>query len=527
MCLFCFSFLVAKLCTGGYLVLESPNVGLVVAASSRFYTTVSSIGSSNDDANSGSDENTTIIVVNSPQFHSTWQYTLTVGSDDSFLESGEILLSPLATNSSENQFVEKTLRIVIAYLVQEGGQREGKRRRRLFPSKLDITIRADNDFYSVIPHLEGRPRTPETVDSLPRFLNCPLDQKTGKAIVNKTGLGSSAALVTSLVGALFHHFHSPTTNDANDNSQAVDDDDGDDDEDESNDTQLIIHNLAQLCHCHAQGKVGSGFDVSAAIHGTHVYKRFPKCVLPDVLNQLSSSSNHHQLRHHNDPTTNVSGSTAQLLANVVQSSWCSNMQTPLALPKGIQLLLADVCGGSESPSMARKVIAWKQQQFKEQGPTNIPHWSDLIRINKKIVQLMQDLSGLPPIDTETISQLPASEWKNEEDGTATSLLRQLHDSLMESRIHLRQLGEAAGVPIEPPEQTELCDATMKLPGVIAAVVPGAGGYDAVACLYVDTPLVKAAIGSLWETWNTNDQVVCPLSVQASSFGLQVVNEEEL
>lgn len=268
--------------------------------------------------------------------------------------------------------------------------------------------------------------------------------------------------------------------------------------------------------------------MSAAIHGTHVYRRFPKCILPDILNLLGSSSSHDEA----DPSM-VAASTSQLLAHVVHSTWAHNIHTPLAIPTGLQILLADVCGGSESPSMARKVVAWKQQQITQGGasPLAIPHWSDLKRLNEEIVQVMQSLSSNGSIDVEKLSKLPASEWKatlTDDDDSATAkatgLLIELHEKLVSSRTHLRQMGEAAGVPIEPPEQTELCDATMKVPGVVAAMVPGAGGYDAIACLFLDTPNVKLEIGALWESWkgSKNDgTIICPLSVQASAEGLRI------
>lgn len=41
------------------------------------------------------------------------------------------------------------------------------------------------------------------------------------------------------------------------------------------------------------------------------------------------------------------------------------------------------------------------------------------------------------------------------------------------------MGEGAGVPIEPDEQTALADATASLPGVLAAGVPGAGTFKGV------------------------------------------------
>ena len=43
---------------------------------------------------------------------------------------------------------------------------------------------------------------------------------------------------------------------------------------------------------------------------------------------------------------------------------------------------------------------------------------------------------------------------------------------------LKEMGNKAGVDIEPDQQTILADATSALPGVVSAGVPGAGGYDA-------------------------------------------------
>mgnify|MGYP006911089612 CR=1 FL=1 len=52
---------------------------------------------------------------------------------------------------------------------------------------------------------------------------------------------------------------------------------------------------------------------------------------------------------------------------------------------------------------------------------------------------------------------------------------------MAIRGHLRHIGEEAGVPIEPPEQVRLIDATMKVPGVLAAGVPGGTATRALSC----------------------------------------------
>jgi len=292
-------------------------------------------------------------------------------------------------------------------------------------------------------------------------------------------LGSSAALTTSLVGALVNGLAKNTTT-----------------------TDTTIHNLAQICHCHAQGKVGSGFDVSAACYGTHIYRRFPMCLLPDFLSQLE----HYE--QDRVPPQNVR-ETLQTLADDV---WDETMVQPLTVPAGqLQVLLADVQGGSESPGMAKQVLQWKQQKMI--GTSTIPHWDDLKRLNERVVQLLQDISTTSSIDYDALSKLPAIQWP------ATSPMRQLHDIFTEIRLHFREMGQASNVPIEPPEQTKLCDATSALPGVVTCLVPGAGGYDAVVCLYIDRLSVQDAIGQLWASWESPQ--ICPLGVQASQEGLRV------
>mmetsp|Transcript_29312 Transcript_29312/g.44358 ORF Transcript_29312/g.44358 Transcript_29312/m.44358 type:complete len:472 (+) Transcript_29312:120-1535(+) len=439
------------LLAGGYLVLEAPNPGLVIATDKRFYCTVE---------RSSCDKNTATqscrISVESPQFHSIWEYDVNP-DDESFT------LSPSSSNASENGFVEKTLRVTLAYI--------WKKKQKLNPS-IKITIHADNDFYSVIPHLKerGLPMTPDSVESLGRFLPCPQNPDNGAPIIRKTGLGSSAALVTSMVGALLFSF------DAFQQDKA--------------------HNLAQISHCYAQGKVGSGFDVSSAVFGSHIYQRFPKCVLSDLLEMISRSS------------TSLSQSTVDILESTVENNWGGVVE---GIDFKLHLLLADVCCGSESPSMARKVLTWKAARKTNDSAESELYWEELADTNPRIIKLVQML-------TQKID-----EPKREE------LLHQLQEAFTSSRRSLKAMGEAAGVPIEPGPQTALADATQEIPGVIAAVIPGAGGYDALACVYTeevgsnpDKPgaTTKDKIGQLWKTWTKENerQVVCPLSVKVGKFG---------
>merc|ERR1712157_38680 len=99
---------------------------------------------------------------------------------------------------------------------------------------------------------------------------------------------------------------------------------------------------------------------------------------------------------------------------------------------------------------------------------------------------------------------------------------------MGARQNLKGMGNAANVPIEPDKQTKLANETMKLPGVVAAGVPGAGGYDAMFVIYVKGPEtnegrsdhVRDEIASLWKRMSEEDDItVCPLSLKASGSGM--------
>ena len=120
-------------------------------------------------------------------------------------------------------------------------------------------------FFSRQLNKSGLSPTLESLNKIPPFapLNVPISQ------VNKTGLGSSAALITSLTAALLVHFGVIAPE-----SIVGDGHEG---------SRRLAHNLAQFVHCLAQGKVGSGFDVSSAVFGSQVYTRFDPGVIQPLL----------------------------------------------------------------------------------------------------------------------------------------------------------------------------------------------------------------------------------------------------
>lgn len=190
--------------------------------------------------------------------------------------------------STENKFVQLALERTLALAVEVNGA--GTLANTL-GSGLDVAIVGDNDFYSqraqvrALTHcIHGRSIThdytlqlsarglPPTLDSLSQL---PPFAPTGVRLadVHKTGLGSSAALITSLVSALLLHLHVVPADAFATQGGTTDASEG----------RKLAHNLAQYVHCLAQGKVGSGFDVSAAAFGSQLYTRFDPAVLKPLM----------------------------------------------------------------------------------------------------------------------------------------------------------------------------------------------------------------------------------------------------
>jgi phosphomevalonate kinase len=175
---------------------------------------------------------------------------------------------------------------------------------------------------------------PARLDSLAQLTPfCPLPRPIGET--NKTGLGSSAALVTSLVSGLLLHFGLADL----DSSASRDE----------------MHCLAQAAHCLAQGKVGSGFDVASAVYGTHVYRRFSPAALEPLFD----------------------GSSASVLDVIRADTWDTE-QRAFRLPRGLRLLLADVDAGTDTPSFVGKVLQWRKNK-PEEGECTVVCFADASR----------------------------------------------------------------------------------------------------------------------------------------------------
>ncbi|KAL8942279.1 MAG: hypothetical protein Q9216_001752 [Gyalolechia sp. 2 TL-2023] len=393
------------LLAGGYLVLDRQYTGLVFGLDARIHVHIQKLPTSPGGLLSE-------IIVRSPQFlDAEWRYGYREIENCGGIQVSQ-LKGHTTSQYSRNKFVETALAYALSYISAVSKLKIGS---------VSITIIADTDYYS---HPD-----PDNANSA-RFVNfnVPLTE------AHKTGLGSSAALVTSFTAAVLSHYL--------DHRQLnLDSDFG----------RARLHNLAQAAHCAAQGKVGSGFDVAAAVYGSCVYRRFSPSIL-DGLGEVGSPD------------------FSRRLGVVVEDSdpsvrWDMRIDKVAAvLPAGLRLVMCDVHCGSETVGLVKKVLAWRKEHPAEAALL----WATLQKGGEDLAKELQRLA-----QTST---------------TSSYGFKDLSDIFLTIRSLVREMSGKANVPVESKVQTTLLNACCQISGVVGGVVPGAGGYDAIALLIEDEAL---------------------------------------
>ncbi|KAF3051455.1 phosphomevalonate kinase [Didymella keratinophila] len=392
------------LVAGGYLVLDRNYTGLVFGLDARIHCVVEPIKST-------SGVSISEIVVKSPQFRDAiWEYGYRAKEQD-----GGMSVHALSVGHnqvlSKNPFIETALTYALTYIWTLTPDR--------IISPASIRILADQAYYS----------NPGIPKSSSRFLDFSVSLKDA----HKTGLGSSAALVTSFTAAVLSFYLPKDLFDV-----------------ESEKGLTVLHNLAQASHSHAQGKVGSGFDIASAVYGSCLYKRFS----PSLLSSL--------------PAPGAPGFGTKL-KELVEGQWDTEIKKSLIkMPRGLRLVMCDVDCGSETPGMVKQVLKWREEEKTDAEGI----WQRLQGGNEA---LAAELTRL------------AEEGAEEPYGQGR--YAKLAVIIEENRVAIRDMGEKSGVPIEPPQQTALLDYCTKIEGVVGGVVPGAGGFDAVVLLVENNEVV--------------------------------------
>lgn len=400
---------------GGYLVLDRVYTALVFGLSARINVIVRPIEMSVPGVQLQE------IVVTSPQFlESQWRYGHHLAEQEGGIK---VVQLQVGSKINQNPFVETTLSYALTYIwTTLHPSAHQKTVKTLGP--IQLTVLADNDYYS-------QPHSQANTDSNPtRFAKFPTSLKDA----HKTGLGSSAALVTSLTAGLLTHYLPKSDFD-------IDTDDG----------RRVLHNLAQAAHCAAQGKIGSGFDVAAAVYGSCRYRRFS----PSIMKAL--------------PEPGAPGFAKALVSLVSSKEWDYDISKEgVKLPEGVALRMCDVDCGSSTVSMVKKVLAWREKDAQ----TSKKIWDGLQTRNLDLGRVLAE---------------------GKTDG--------IRDAVAEIRKLIRAMGAESETPIEPESQTALLDALMEVDGVYNGVVPGAGGFDAVALLMRDDAETEAKVKEFVTQWS--------------------------
>jgi phosphomevalonate kinase len=302
----------------------------------------------------------------------------------------------------------------------------------------------------------------------------------------KTGLGSSACLVSSLAAAILRYFEVMKN------------------EGEARFLE-VAHNLAQFVHCAAQGKVGSGFDVSTAFFGSQTYQRFS----PSILEQLLLD----------DQSKKVDVSD---VVSVITSQWNTKVST-FKLPPQLDIILADVRSGSETPSMVKKVLQWKKED-----PEANSFWNSLGVDNRTLSALIETLRELYEISPKDYAKaIYHCQNYNPEDLIECEhpnmrILGEIREHFLTIRRKLKDMGRFSGVEIEPESQSNLLDACMRIPGVLFAGVPGAGGFDAIFLITLNSGAIEgedSVLSRLEQLWKSQNLNVTALDVHEDGAGM--------
>lgn len=386
----------------------------------------------------------------------------------------DIYTHPSSSGShiNHNPFVETTLSYVLTY-VSHTTHRSPTH--SIKPAR--VIILADNDYYSALPSTTITDTATTVVSPGPisststssssdtpqppaRFASFPV----ALTKAHKTGLGSSAALVTALTASLLAHYLPPGVFDP-----------------ASVQGKTVLHNLAQAAHCAAQGKVGSGFDVAAAVWGSCLYRRFS----PSVLSGLGEVG------------SRGFGARLEMLVNDegVEKKWDVQIgKEGVSLPPGVAVRMCDVDCGSQTVGMVKMVLKWRGENVE--GAKAL--WDELQERNEGLAEVLR--SG-----------------RTEEIRGAVGAIREL----------VRKMGRESGVPIEPESQTELLDALEGVEGVYGGVVPGAGGFDAVALLVKDDKETRDRLEEFVGDWSKQKgDRVSLLGVKGEMEGVRLERVED-
>ncbi|CDW80405.1 phosphomevalonate kinase [Stylonychia lemnae] len=417
------------LVTGAYLILDPKYEGIVLATDARFHCKINqSMAEVDKDFK---------FIINSPQFNKVIRVQVQKGENDQ--EQFDI--------KPDDQFIGKCM----YFLLQLIKLREIE----INDNQYEITLIGDNSFYSQ----RDKFIDDFNYNSLSKQILCdnPVDPH------KKTGLGSSAALITSFLASTLQLFQIIDIQSTKDHDLK------------------LLHIYSQILNAFVQEKVGSGFDIACSIYGSQIYRRFTNVKdLNDIVQKLMSNYQ--------------KGIICQdLELNQLIQTFENNFDYEhkvFTLNPLLDLCLIDVDSGSDTKVMVRQVLDWAKRQ--QQDPSDQFSNELFQALNHNYQTLAENLM----IENLTI--------QNKLD---------IKNKCFEIRSLIQQISKETEVAIEPSEQTKMLDQILSsLDQVYYSAVPGAGGDDAIFILGERENLHQLIQQEFCDTYQDKKISVLPVKV---------------
>eukprot|EP00359_Climacostomum_virens_P010301 CAMPEP_0204919364 /NCGR_PEP_ID=MMETSP1397-20131031/16782_1 /ASSEMBLY_ACC=CAM_ASM_000891 /TAXON_ID=49980 /ORGANISM="Climacostomum Climacostomum virens, Strain Stock W-24" /LENGTH=348 /DNA_ID=CAMNT_0052092955 /DNA_START=83 /DNA_END=1129 /DNA_ORIENTATION=- len=172
----------------------------------------------------------------------------------------------------------------------------------------------------------------------------------------KTGLGSSSAVISSIVGSVLNHFGVTDI--------------------------AVTHLVSQVAHSLAQNKIGSGFDIACCVLGSQIYKRFDRNLFSQVLRSEGL-----------DPE-----SLGKLLTHRNWSEF-----TPYSLPAKYSVNLHKTGSGSDTKKFTTTFLSWINANPKDGNLI----FEDMKQVHEKILKGLEgdDIPELKKLFKENLKLL--------------------------------------------------------------------------------------------------------------------------
>ncbi|OAY77543.1 Phosphomevalonate kinase [Ananas comosus] len=200
-------------------------------------------------------------------------------------------------------------------------------------------------------------------------------------------------------------------------------------------------------------KVGSGFDVSAAVYGSQRYIGFSEVLFHTVPSSAPFSSDIDAMGGKHLP---------DVVADILKQKW--NHENFQFLAPLLTLLLGEPgTGGSSTPSMVGSVKKWQ----KSEPQKSLETWQKLGIANSMLETQLKQLSKFAEDHWETYKHTIGTcsghahgkelnwfvaQWLEQAvDQFGESIVKSLlgaRNAFVEIRSHMRQMGNAAGVPVK-------------------------------------------------------------------------------